>query len=176
MGFFHLPYEDDYEILWRPYKIIFIFYANNERKLISHKLIQIIGFPYDLSVLRIYTSLLVPSSSTKIKSASIDLVNHVKEFISRVPYLAEPLTESLLKNLSPRNASLYPQLTSNIEKKLYMQVVLNKPRTVMTVNSKITSSSTSLPERNNIFSGVYLVSGTQGYVDQGESKIIFLTP
>ncbi|VDP67987.1 unnamed protein product [Schistosoma curassoni] len=131
------------------------------------------SFPYDLSVLRFYTSLLVPSSSTKIKSGSIDLVNHVKEFISRVPYLAEPLTESLLKNLSPRNASLYPQLTSNIEKKLYMQVVLNKPRTVMTVNSKITSSSTSLPERNNIFSGVYLVSGTQGYVDQDLGLVVW---
>ncbi|VDP49775.1 unnamed protein product [Schistosoma margrebowiei] len=131
------------------------------------------SFPYDLSVLRIYTSLLVPSSSAKIKSGSIDLVNHVKEFINRVPYLAEPLTESLSKNLSPRNASLYPQLTSNIDKKLYMQVVLNKPRTVMTVNSKITSSSTSLPERNNIFSGVYLVSGTQGYVDQDLGLIVW---
>ncbi|CAH8638054.1 unnamed protein product [Schistosoma intercalatum] len=131
------------------------------------------SFPYDLSVLRIYTSLLVPSSSSKIKSGSIDLVNHVKEFINRVPYLAEPLTESLLKNLSPRNPSLYPQLTSNIEKKLYMQVVLNKPRTVMTVNSKITSSSTSLPERNNIFSGVYLVSGTQGYVNQDLGLVVW---
>ncbi|CAH8583340.1 unnamed protein product [Schistosoma turkestanicum] len=124
------------------------------------------SFPYDLSVLRIYTSLLVPSSSTKIKSRSIELVNHVKDFINHVPYLAEPLTESLSKQLSPRNASLYPQFTSNIEKKLYTQVVLNKPRTVMTVNSKITSASASSSERNNIFSGVYLASGTHGYVDQ----------
>uniref|UniRef100_A0A3Q0KQT2 Non-specific serine/threonine protein kinase n=1 Tax=Schistosoma mansoni TaxID=6183 RepID=A0A3Q0KQT2_SCHMA len=131
------------------------------------------SFPYDLSVLRIYTSLLVPSNSTKIKSGSINLVNHVKEFINHVPYLAEPLTEALSKHLSSRNASLYPQLTSTIEKKLHMQVVLNKPRTVMTVNSKITSASASLPERNNIFSGVYLASGTQGYVDQDLGLVVW---
>ncbi|KAK4474724.1 hypothetical protein MN116_001850 [Schistosoma mekongi] len=131
------------------------------------------SFPYDLSVLRIYTSLLVPPNDTKIQSGSIDLLNHVEDLINHVPYLAEPLTELLSKQLSPRNTSSFPQLTANIERKLNTQVVLNKSRTVMTVNSKTSSTRVSLSEKYNIFSGVYLPSGTQGYIDQDLGLVVW---
>ncbi|TNN13766.1 nuclear pore complex [Schistosoma japonicum] len=130
------------------------------------------SFPYDLSVLRIYTSLLVPSNGTKFQSGSVNLVKHVEDLINHVPYLAEPLTELLSKQLSPRNTS-FPQLTVNIERKLNTQVVLNKSRSVMTVNSKTSSTHTSLSEKHNIFSGVYLPSGTQGYIDQDLGLVVW---
>ncbi|CAH8638102.1 unnamed protein product [Heterobilharzia americana] len=131
------------------------------------------SFPYDLSVLRIYTSLLSPSNDTKNVSGSDDLLNNVKDLINHVPYLAEPLTEILSRQLSPQRSLLCPQLTLGAGKKYNNQVVLKKSRTVMAEHSKVISGQTNLPDKINIFSGVYLPSGTYGYVDQELGLVVW---
>ncbi|CAH8872777.1 unnamed protein product [Trichobilharzia szidati] len=131
------------------------------------------SFPFDLSVLRIYTSLLSHSNYAKTKSGGSDLINHVKDLTNHVPYLAEPLTEALIKQITPRGASLYPQLTSNVEEKSSIQVVLDKPRAVMNISPKTSLAPSNLSEKFNIFCGVHLTSGTHGYVNQDLGLVVW---
>nr|CAH8872872.1 unnamed protein product [Trichobilharzia regenti] len=122
------------------------------------------SFPFDLSVLRIYTSLLPHSKYNETKSGASDLINHVKDLIDHVPFLTEPLTEELLKQITPHG---------NFEEKSSFQVVLDKPRAVMNISPKTSLAPSNLSEKFNIFCGVYLTSGTHGYVNQDLCLVVW---
>ncbi|CAL8077978.1 unnamed protein product [Calicophoron daubneyi] len=135
------------------------------------------GFPYDLSILRLCTSLMLPSlaDTKQVQKRDSTMSSLVSELVTSMPYLAERLTPELSSLISCSATPWYPQLQADGDISASNQFTLSRVRTALSVDLSrdlglnhdvLDASGRSVYA--TICSGVRLPTGTRGIIKSGE--------